>query len=346
MRTISLSVFFLFSLFGATGQKSPVSLIFEQSYEVPNSSVRAIEAVGDSVLWFAGSGGKYGRISRGKMLLDSIVYEGKKPGFRSLAINGNAVFVLSIEDPALLFRLPDTPGSSSAVLVYREDHESVFYDSMTFLDSREGIAMGDPVGPCISVLVTRDAGQSWAKIPCAELPRTKEGEAGFAASDTNIAAQGNMVWMATGGKHARIWRSPDRGRTWEVFETPMVQGQAMTGIFSVAFSDADNGIIMGGNWEDKELNRETKAVTRDGGKTWQAVADGEIPGYVSCVQYVPGTQGKELMAVSTQGIYHSIDRGLNWSKLSEQGFYSLRFGDAMNLWLSRNNEIVHARLLR
>lgn len=346
MRKIFLPIFFFLMTFGAEGQNPPVKLLVEQSYEVPGTSIRAIEAAEGSVIWFAGSGGKYGRIEAGLMQLDSIEHEGKKPGFRSLAVNGRDVFVLSIENPALLYRLPETPGSAAPVLVYREDHDSVFYDSMIFINSREGIAMGDPTGPCLSILLTRDGGKSWTKIPCDQLPEVAEGEAGFAASDTNIAVQGDTIWIATGGKKARVWRSPDKGLSWEVFETPMVQGLGMTGIFSMDFADADNGIIMGGNWEEKEENLKTKAVTRDGGKTWHLMGQGEIPGYISCVQYVPGTGGREIMAVSTQGIFHSPDQGRTWAQISEEGFYSLRFDESGGLWMSRNNEIVRASLLR
>ncbi len=346
MRKLFLSVLILLSIVGAKGQNAQVRLILERSYEVPGTSIRAIEPAGGSTLFFAGSGGKFGRIAKGTLELDSIEHEGRKPGFRSLAVNGRDVFVLSIENPALLFKLPETPGSTDPVLVYREDHDSVFYDSMLFINSREGIAMGDPIGPCLSILLTRDGGNSWAKIPCEELPEVAEGEAGFAASDTNIAVQGDTIWIATGGKKARVWRSTDRGSSWEAFETPIVQGQGMTGIFSMDFADADNGIIMGGNWEDKEGNLLTKAVTRDGGKSWHLVAQGEIPGYISCVQYVPGTGGREILAVSTQGVFHSPDRGQNWTRVSEEGFYSLRFDEEGGLWMSRNNEIVRARLLR
>jgi photosystem II stability/assembly factor-like uncharacterized protein len=231
-------------------------------------------------------------------------------------------------------------------LVYREDHESVFYDSMTFLNSKDGIALGDPTDNCLSLLMTRDGGDSWAKIPCDDLPETFDGEAGFAASDSNIATFGDSIWVATGGSKARIWRSADKGEHWETFETPMVQGKSMTGIFSLDFSGPNEGIIMGGNWEDKDNGSKTKALTRDGGKTWVLVSEGKMPGYISCVQYLPGSEGREIMAVSTQGVFYSGDRGLTWSKVSEEGFYSLRFENRESAWLSRNNEIVHAILVR
>ncbi|WP_313791432.1 hypothetical protein [Lacinutrix neustonica] len=40
------------------------------------------------------------------------------------------------------------------------------------------------------------------------MPKAKEGEAAFAASDTNIAIVGDNTWVATGGKASRILFSP------------------------------------------------------------------------------------------------------------------------------------------
>jgi hypothetical protein len=55
------------------------------------------------------------------------------------------------------------------------------------------------------------------------------------------------------------------------------------------------------------------------------MASGKFPGYKSCVQYVPGREGRDLVAVGFTGIAYSSDRGANWQPLSGTGFYSLRF---------------------
>jgi photosystem II stability/assembly factor-like uncharacterized protein len=129
------------------------------------------------------------------------------------------------------------------------------------------------------------------------------------------------------------------GNTWKVYNTPIVEGGDMTGIYSVDFYDSKNGIIFGGDWGNKENNTANKAITTDGGKTWQLIADGKEPGYKSSVRYVPDTNGKEIFAVGSTGISYSNDGGKTWEKVSDQGYYTIRFVNKNIAWLGGNNKI-------
>jgi photosystem II stability/assembly factor-like uncharacterized protein len=330
----------------ARGQSGEVTLTFEKKFPIAKTSIRAIELDDANNLWFAGSNGIFGRIQGETLQIDSLEYQGKNPSFRSLAIRENTAFALSIENPALLYRLPVPTSGQKAELIYIEEHPNIFYDSMAFLDSDVGIAMGDPIEGCLSILITKDGGRSWRKKPCSELPSAFQGEAAFAASDTNIATMGNSIWIGSGGKKARVFVSADRGESWNVYDTPIIQGQDMTGIYTLDFADQLNGIAMGGNWENKQSTVNAKAITRDGGKTWHLVGNHALPGYISCVKYIPGSGGHELLACSTEGIFYSRDKGNTWNQLSEQGYYSLRFQDKGTIWMSRNNEIAKFTLKR
>jgi hypothetical protein len=84
--------------------------------------------------------------------------------FRSSAQTSKYVYFLSIGNPALLYRYSRDLKKSE--LVYEEKHEKVFYDSMHFWNDEEGIAIGDPTENCLSIIITRDSGRTWAKIPC------------------------------------------------------------------------------------------------------------------------------------------------------------------------------------
>ncbi|WP_248723904.1 oxidoreductase [Seonamhaeicola sp. ML3] len=248
----------------------------------------------------------------------SVTEDSLKPSnFRSIAFQGDKTFTLSIGSPAKLF--------SDGWLVYYENHPKVFYDSMAFWNDQEGIAIGDPTTDCMSVIITRDGGGTWAKLPCDVLPKAKASEAAFAASDTNIAIVGDHTWVATGGKVSRVLYSPDRGKSWEVFNTPIVQGKETTGIYSIDFYDEQNGFAIGGDYTKPDENTANKIKTSDSGKTWQLVAENQNPGYRSCVQYVPNRGGKELVVVGFKGIDYSNDSGDTWKHLSDEGFYTIRF---------------------
>jgi photosystem II stability/assembly factor-like uncharacterized protein len=62
--------------------------------------------------------------------------------------------------------------------------------------------MGDPIADFLSIIVTRDGGNTWNKLPADKLPRTANGEAAFAASNTNIVIKGNNTWIVSGGMKA------------------------------------------------------------------------------------------------------------------------------------------------
>ena len=76
------------------------------------------------------------------------------------------------------------------------------------------------------------------------------------------------IWFATGGKAARVFHSPDAGKTWQVFDTPILHGQDTTGIFSIAFRDPLHGVIAGGDYKRPKDDGPNLAFTEDGGKTW------------------------------------------------------------------------------
>ena len=166
-----------------------------------------------------------------------------------------------------------------------------------------------------------------------------DGEASFAASNTNIAVVDHTIWVVTGGAKARVLKSSDKGETWNVFNTPILQGEDSQGIYSVDFYDENHGIIMGGDYTKPNNNIANKAITSDGGLTWTLVSNGKTPNYKSCVQYIPGTEGKELIAVGKTGVSFSNDNGQTWNDISREGYYAIQFIDKNTAWLSGNKKI-------
>jgi photosystem II stability/assembly factor-like uncharacterized protein len=287
-------------------------------------SIRAIDILDDGNLVFAANNGTYGmyQTANKKWQIAQQPYDSLKLEFRAVAHTSTDFFMLSVGSPALLFKTGDY---GKMQVVYKEDHPKAFYDAMKFWNDLEGIAIGDPTDDCLSIIITRDGGYNWEKLPCQQLSDIKEGEAAFAASNTNIAIVGAKTWVATGGKVSRVFYSEDKGYTWTVVETPMINGLATTGIYSLDFYDELNGVAFGGDYTNPDGNEANKIITNNGGKTWQLIADKLAPGYRSCVQYVPYSKADQIVAVGFKGIDYSFDAGLSWQHLSDASFYTLRF---------------------
>lgn len=344
MRIIGfLLLLFLFSY--CSGDKKNTAREFTyiemERFYTDSVSIRAIVPVDGNKVWFAGTRGKVGLLDGKTPRIAVIRYEDSLMHFRSIAKTQNAVFVLSIANPAVLYKIGfDGLEATSMEEVYFEEGEGVFYDAMQFWDDREGIAMGDPVEDCLSIIITRDGGNNWEKLSCDFLPKTEVGEAAFAASNSNIAVYGDHTWIVSGGKRARVFYSPDRGRNWEVYDTPIIEGGRMTGIYSVDFYDENTGIVFGGNWEKMHDNKSNKAITEDGGKTWKLLSEGKGPGYRSSVRFIPGGGGDEIVAAGSQGISYSNDRGENWNELSREGVFAIEFVNDSIAFASGNNKVL------
>lgn len=296
----------------------------EEIFQDNSLSIRAIDVASDKSLAFAANHGVFGLFNPQTDEWSTAIqnYDTLNLEFRAVARTANDFFMLSIESPALLFK---TGEYGTMEMVYKEDHEGAFYDAIQFWNSQEGIAIGDPTDGCMSIIITRDGGESWNKLPCESLPKIMDGEAAFAASNTNIAIVGDKAWVASGGKTSRILFSADKGTSWDVVETPMIAGESTTGIYSIDFYDEKIGFAIGGDYTKPDATVANKMRTSDGGRTWELVGDGQEPGYRSCVQYVPNSMGRELVAIGFKGIDYSSDAGRTWSHLSDEGFYTLRF---------------------
>ncbi|WP_066225126.1 WD40/YVTN/BNR-like repeat-containing protein [Formosa haliotis] len=317
----------LFILISSCKQDVEKPLKFYKSVSVQDIyndslSIRAIELMGDGTLAFAADKGTYGlyfpkneQWATSKQLHDSVPLH-----FRAVAHTANDFFMLSIESPALLYKTGD---DGQMALVYKEEGEGVFYDAMTFWNDKEGIAVGDSVNGCLSIIITRDGGESWQKLACDNVPKSSAGEGAFAASNTNIKVLGDKAWIAT--TSGTIFYTENKGLSWRTITTPMQNTEATQGIYSIDFYDAQHGFAIGGDYTKPEGNTNNKMKTVDGGKTWQLVANGQAPGYKSCVQYMPNQNAQTLVAVSFNGIDLSNDGGTSWKHISDESFYTLRF---------------------
>ena len=125
LKKIFLLVFFFLFILILKAQNKDTNIDLK-IFELKNTSIRAIEVVNDSTVWFAGARGKIGRIINSEVEMDSIIFNDTAVNFRSIAYNGKYIFVLSVENPALLFKIdPFTNKITAPKIVYQENHEKV-----------------------------------------------------------------------------------------------------------------------------------------------------------------------------------------------------------------------------
>jgi photosystem II stability/assembly factor-like uncharacterized protein len=158
------------------------------------------------------------------------------------------------------------------------------------------------------------------------LPAALPNEGAFAASGTNVAVMGSAhAWIGTGAaSRARVLRTSDRGRTWQIADTPIPAAES-SGIYSVAFRSTRDGLAVGGNYRTESEAVDNIARTTDGGATWTLVSGRALSGFRSVVAYVPGVSPPALVAIGPSGTDVSTDDGVTWSRLEGPGFHTFSF---------------------
>lgn len=299
-----------------TAQASPAS-----------ERLRGVSAASDSVAWASGNRGTIVRTSDGGSTWVRVAVPGSESlDFRDIEAFGAATaYVLAIGpgDKSRIYKTSD--GGTTWALQFTNPDPRAFYDAIAFWDERTGLAVGDPVDGRFTILRTADGGATWTRVPPANIPEALPGDGAFAASGTCLTVHGSRhAWFGTGGSaRARVYRSADQGLTWAVADTPIMAGNASSGVFSLAFADAERGVAVGGDYRLERDTGDNLAVTDDGGKTWAFAGNTRLRSFRSAVAYVPGTRGRRLIAVGPGGTDTSADGGRTWTPLGDEGYHAL-----------------------
>ena len=309
-------------------------------------SIRAIE-ISDNKVWYVGTDSKFGYVDlKNNNEKKQIQLSDKKLQFRTLGQYKKYFYTVNIESPAYFFRIKKS--DLSFKIINNDTLKTAFYDALKVYDNRLGYAFGDPdkAGNFqLAKISFLGESKTWKKLDFKEKLKLNEGEAAFAASNSNIAFSKNYLWIATGGKTSRIFRldSNHPEAHFEVFNTPFIQGESSQGIYSIDFYDNIFGIAVGGDYTKQSDNISNIATTNDSGETWQIQASGKNAGYSTCVKIRPKSKGKEIIAIGDQHISISKDFGKTWTKVSDQkGFYTFQWLDKNTIILAGKDKIVKA----
>ena len=287
-----------------------------------DASFRGLSVVNNKTAWVSGTHGTVGLTTDGGKTWQWKQVKGyEKSDFRSIYGFGKRIAVIaSAGTPAVVLRTTD--GGNSWALVYQDNDTSAFFDGVDFRNKNEGILYGDPREGKLQLLRTTDGGKTLAAIADNNFPHLVDGEASFAASGTCIRyLKSGRVLIATGGRLSHLQWSDDGGAKWQQIKTPIIQGTQTTGIFSMAFRNNDEGVIVGGDYKRDTASLLNCFYTTDGGITFTKPSNA-TRGYRECVEY---TGPETLIAAGPTGIDISTDGGINWLPFSdEKGFHVVK----------------------
>jgi photosystem II stability/assembly factor-like uncharacterized protein len=309
---------------GAQSAQPPAAPTWSPQTSGVTARLRGVSAAGDRTVWASGTGGTILRTADSGATWTRLRIDGADTlDFRDIdALDARSACALSIGngDASRIYCTADA--GAHWRLEFTNDDPRAFFDAMAFFPSGAGIAVSDSVDGRFVILTRDRRGGPWSRVAAAGLPPALANEGAFAASGTNVAIlPDGHAWFGTGAAaKARVLRSPDRGHTWQVSDTPVAAGQS-AGIYSVAFADRLHGVVVGGDYQREQAATHNAAITGNGGRTWTEVTG--LGDYRSAVVVLKHGARPTYLAAGPTGSDLSSDGGRTWKPIDGPGFHAL-----------------------
>lgn len=187
-----------------------------------------------------------------------------------------------------------------------------------FFNAVEGLCFGSPgtgvaAVDSLRIYQTVDGGASWSRVPTVDLPAPETAEGQWVYGDNRYEVKGDTLWFGT--RAGRVWRTTDKGTTWEAFSTGLMGGVSYPGLASIAFEDHLRGIAT--SYAPSQAVR-----TDDGGETWTPITIPSSPP-AGDIEFVPGTTGTYFVNKGYQNTSNSAspylithDSGDTWEQVT------------------------------
>jgi len=267
--------------------------------------------VDSTLLYFGSSDGSVITYNSENKKSTRILKLAKRGENRDIEATNNVLYIMQSGDNGSLTKISAT---GNVGFIEPQEWRGLFFDALDFKGS-VGFLMGDPVNGFFSLYHTTDGGKNWN--PCEGKVPAETGEAGFAASGSNVIVLNDSTYMfISGGMNSNFHKSTDNGKTWMEVDIPYYPSET-NGAYSMCFSDALNGVIVGGNYKQPGLKMNTTYYTHDGGETWYNSMQ-PPGGYRSCVFYHDGV----YYTCGQNGIDYSYD-GEEWMPFAEGKYYAM-----------------------
>lgn len=317
------------------------------------ASLRGIHAVDSETAWVSGTDGTVMKTTDGGQRWQSC---STPPGagkldFRSVwAWNSQDAMVMS-SGPGVGSKLYSThDGCRTWRLVLTNPDAEGFWDSLQFDGTRFGVILGDPVAGSFVMYATYDGGVRWTRQTDACLRTMQPQQGAFAASNQSMVVvpssralpgsgeQGNG--MAGAAMSWRVWFGTSGGWLYGMDLAPMrliaatttgcshrqvlptgtnKPSNPATGIFAVAFRNAEEGVAVGGDYTQPRDASATAAYTVDG-ESWQPALHPPA-GYRSTVVW--NASEESWLAAGPDGSDASRDNGKTWTPFDHENWNAL-----------------------
>lgn len=247
---------------------------------------------------------------------------------RDIERSGDYLYGMKSGETGKLIRLHNQ--GNTETIKYPE-WDSTFFDGLDFY-GEIGFLMGDPREGVFELYHTLDGGDNW--LTCEGQIPAFDGEAGFAASGSNVQVLNDSTYVfVSGGVKSRFFKSTNNGKTWDIVLLPFFQ-EPSSGAFSVCFQTDSIGVVVGGDYLNPDLRNNTAYYTWDGGKTWYNSINSPR-GYRACVFEKNGV----MYCAGRNGIDFSMDGGRNWIAFANGTFFSLAANEKQLIATSKNGTI-------
>lgn len=234
------------------------------------------------------------------------------------AINENTAWVVMInlpqQDRVKIFKTNDG-GISWEEQAGEFNEVGHAFAALHFFNENEGVGFGSPgtgnqAIDSLQIFRTIDGGDNWNRIHPSTLPEPLAGEGVWVYSGNNsYEAKGDTLWFVT--RASRVFRSTDKGNSWEAFDVGISGGTNYPGLASIAFENATNGMAV--TYLPNKASR-----TTDGGETWTEITIPVSP-RLGGIEYIPNTENMYLIYDGIQGSSNmllTIDGGNTWETIT------------------------------
>ena len=305
------------------------------------AGLRGVYSVDGKIAWASGTGGTVLKtIDGGEHWQKCAVPDADKDGstldFRGVqAWDANSAIVMSSGkgDLSRLYKTAD--GCHTWKLVLKNPDKDGFWDAVKFREGH-GTVLGDPVNGEFEFWSSLDAGDSWVKGPVMlngtltglmRHWRTPKNEGVFAASNSALFFDMRQIIFVTGGPNGSrlllaeyLGSVGGGGAGGSVATLPLAAGSESTGAFSIASSDWNRWVVVGGDYRRPDDASGTAAYSGNPGDRWHPSTT--MPhGYRSSVAWSEDL--KAWITAGTNGSDISRDDGKTWQPLDDGNWNAL-----------------------